>query len=55
MASRLTTAELQRSDLVEQRAALDGAEWTDDRTACDCAQCQKPFSVARRKVICALC
>ena len=29
--------------------------WVDDREATDCQQCNKPFSVARRKVCLSVC
>ena len=34
----------------EVQQALKEAQWTDDSAVKNCQQCQKPFSVSRRKV-----
>lgn len=38
-------------DLKETTEAIADAQWESDQDAVNCKQCEKPFSVTRRKVV----
>ena len=46
----LTRSKLRVEDLREAQQVLKEATWADDKEVVDCRQCQKQFSVSRRKV-----
>ncbi|XP_064458494.1 RUN and FYVE domain-containing protein 2-like [Ornithodoros turicata] len=53
--SQLSESKLQISELKESNLCLKEAVWTSDSDAASCRQCNKPFSVARRKHHCRSC
>ncbi|XP_006815848.1 RUN and FYVE domain-containing protein 2-like [Saccoglossus kowalevskii] len=53
--SHLSTSKLQMEDLKEMNLQMKEKVWTDDKSASSCKQCEKPFSVARRKHHCRHC
>lgn len=55
MAAQLQDSKLKVEDLKEVQQALREAHWADDSDAKTCKQCQKLFSVARRKHHCRNC
>ncbi|CAN7991340.1 unnamed protein product [Ixodes pacificus] len=52
---QLSESKLQVADLKENNLSLREAVWTSDKDASCCRQCNKPFSVARRKHHCRSC
>ncbi|XP_054710147.1 RUN and FYVE domain-containing protein 2-like [Uloborus diversus] len=55
MGCQLKESKLQIEDLKENQMALKEAVWTHDKEATICKQCNKSFSVARRKHHCRHC
>ncbi|GIY75059.1 RUN and FYVE domain-containing protein 2 [Caerostris darwini] len=55
MGIQLKESKLKIEDLKENQMVMKEAVWTQDRQATDCKQCNKPFSVARRKHHCRHC
>ena len=43
-------SKLRMEDMREAQQALKEAQWADDKEVVSCRNCQKPFSVSRRKV-----
>ena len=43
-------SKLRVEDMKEVHQALKEAQWADDKEAAHCKQCDKVFSVSRRKV-----
>lgn len=52
---QLSESRLKMEDLREAQLVLKDATWTADREASSCANCEKPFNVARRKHHCRNC
>ncbi|XP_042911002.1 RUN and FYVE domain-containing protein 2 isoform X2 [Parasteatoda tepidariorum] len=55
MGIQLKDSKLKIEDMKESQMAMKEAVWTHDKQATICRQCNKPFSVARRKHHCRHC
>lgn len=55
MGMQLKESKLKIEDMKENQMALKEAVWTHDKQAAECRQCNKAFSVARRKHHCRHC
>ena len=51
----LRRSKLKMEDMKEVQQVLRDATWTDDRDVIKCRQCEKAFSVSRRKHHCRNC
>jgi len=54
MGVRLSNETLKMEDLRESSKGFVEAQWTDDKHVKECTQCNKDFSLTRRKVLMAI-
>ncbi|XP_070545448.1 RUN and FYVE domain-containing protein 2-like isoform X2 [Ptychodera flava] len=55
MGNKLSESRLKMDDMFEQQQYLKEKTWTDDKEVTSCKQCNKAFSVSRRKHHCRHC
>ncbi|KAI0229450.1 RUN and FYVE domain-containing protein 2 [Lamellibrachia satsuma] len=55
LGSHLSESKLKVEDMKEMQAVNREAQWTEDKVVAACRQCERPFSVSRRKHHCRSC